>query len=222
MPPKKRASIGQINPQARRAKLLRAAETPEQRESRLEQQRVRQAEVRADEAPHVYEKRLEQQRVRQAEVRAGETTHEYEERMGRQQIRQAQSRGAEQPRPRENRLENDRTRHAQNRHRHGQAGLNLEVFQYDPSYDYGLHRKVTISKIDKVCEFCRAKKIRTEPPGMCCSNGKVKLDTLNPPPEPLLSYMSGRTSESKHVLQNIRRYNSCFQMTSFGTTATLE
>jgi hypothetical protein len=81
MPPKKRASIGQINPQARRAKLLRAAETPEQRESRLEQQRVRQAEVRADEAPHVYEKRLEQQRVRQAEVRAGETTHEYEERM---------------------------------------------------------------------------------------------------------------------------------------------
>jgi hypothetical protein len=199
MPPKKRANIGQINPQARRAKLLRAAETPEQRESRLEQQRVRQAEVIA-----------------------GETTHEYEERIGRQQIRQAQLRGAEQPRQRENRLENDRTRHAQNRHRRGQAGLNLEVFQYDPSYDYGLYPKVTIGKMDKVCEFCRAKKFRTEPPGMCCSNGKVKLDTLNPPPEPLLSYMSGRTSESKHFLQNIRRYNSCFQMTSFGTTATVE
>jgi hypothetical protein len=91
MPPKKRPNIGQINPQARRAKLLRAAETSEQRESRREQQRVWQAKVRAGETPHEYEKRLEQQRVRQAKVRAGETPHEYEK---RQRVRQAKVRAA--------------------------------------------------------------------------------------------------------------------------------
>jgi hypothetical protein len=125
--------------------------------------------------------------IRESQPWAGETPHEHEE--GRKQIRQAQSRarGAEQRRQR-------------------------VAFQYD----YGSHPKVTRSKIDKVCEFCRAKKFRTEPPG------KVKLDTLNPPPEPLLSYMLGRTSESKPFLQNIRRYNSCFQMTSCGTRATGE
>jgi hypothetical protein len=30
--------------------------------------------------------------------------------------------------------------------------------------------------------------------------------------------MSGKTPESKHFLDNIRKYNSCFQMTSFGTS----
>ncbi|XP_075465454.1 uncharacterized protein LOC142499645 [Ascaphus truei] len=32
-------------------------------------------------------------------------------------------------------------------------------------------------------------------------------------------HTSGTTSESKHFLQNIRKYNSCFQMTSFGATS---
>lgn len=51
---------------------------------------------------------------------------------------------------------------------------------------------------------------------MCCSSGKVKLPALEPPPEPLESLMSGTTPRSKHFLENIRKYNSCFQMTSFG------
>lgn len=53
---------------------------------------------------------------------------------------------------------------------------------------------------------------------MCCSNGKVKLMRLDPPGEPLKSLMSGDTAASRHFLENIRRYNSCFQMTSFGAT----
>ena len=53
---------------------------------------------------------------------------------------------------------------------------------------------------------------------MCCSNGKVKLPSLRLPPEPLNSLMLGTTATSKHFLENIRKYNSCFQMTSFGAT----
>jgi hypothetical protein len=67
-----------------------------------------------------------------------------------------------------------------------------------------------------VCPYCDALKWRGEAPGMCCSSGKVSLPELRPPPEPLESLMLGVTSESKHFLDNIRKYNSCFQMTSFG------
>jgi hypothetical protein len=41
---------------------------------------------------------------------------------------------------------------------------------------------------------------------------------LEVPPQEHLAYTSGDTSESKHFLGNIRKYNSCFQITSFGAT----
>ncbi|XP_063920386.1 uncharacterized protein LOC135135292 [Zophobas morio] len=70
----------------------------------------------------------------------------------------------------------------------------------------------------KLCLHCRALKFQKEAPGMCCSNGKINLPPLTEPPEPLLTYVAGVTRESKHFLQHIRKYNSCFQMTSFGAT----
>ncbi|GFW34180.1 helitron_like_N domain-containing protein [Trichonephila clavipes] len=53
---------------------------------------------------------------------------------------------------------------------------------------------------------------------MCCASGKVKLPELHSPPEPLSTFLSGVTRVSKHFLENIRKYNSCFKMTSFGAT----
>ncbi|XP_075425538.1 uncharacterized protein LOC142465468 [Ascaphus truei] len=76
--------------------------------------------------------------------------------------------------------------------------------------------------MDTICRYCQAKKFHKESAGMCCSNGKVHLPPLHSPPDPLISYMSATTSESKHFLQNIRKYNSCFQMTSFGATSIVE
>ena len=52
---------------------------------------------------------------------------------------------------------------------------------------------------------------------MCCSNGNISLPTLSAPLEPLKSFYAGDTPQSRHLLDNIRKYNSCFQMTSFGT-----
>lgn len=51
---------------------------------------------------------------------------------------------------------------------------------------------------------------------MCCRNVKVKLDVLNPPSESLLSLFSENLVDSKLFLKNTRKYNSAFQMTSFG------
>jgi hypothetical protein len=44
------------------------------------------------------------------------------------------------------------------------------------------------------------------------------LAPLVPPPEPLRSLVSGTENDSTHFLTNIQKYNSCFQMTSFGAT----
>ncbi|GFX87317.1 uncharacterized protein TNCV_3368871 [Trichonephila clavipes] len=51
---------------------------------------------------------------------------------------------------------------------------------------------------------------------ICCSSGKVRLDSFQQPPEPLKSLLCGEHEQSQHFLNNIRCYNSAFQMTSFG------
>ncbi|GBP69549.1 hypothetical protein EVAR_61334_1 [Eumeta japonica] len=47
-------------------------------------------------------------------------------------------------------------------------------------------------------------KLHKESPGMCFSNGKVKLSPLIEPPESFTIYVSGTTALSKHFLDNIR------------------
>lgn len=90
------------------------------------------------------------------------------------------------------------------------------AFNYDPTVDYNSHNNIDIGSMDQICAQCKALKYKKEAPGLCCVNGKVKLPELNKPPDPLQSMVSGTTPQSKHFLNNIRKYNSCFQMTSFG------
>ncbi|XP_041448583.1 uncharacterized protein LOC111068967 isoform X2 [Drosophila obscura] len=68
------------------------------------------------------------------------------------------------------------------------------------------------------CRHCQALKFKGEADGMCCASGKVKLPELGSPPQPLSTLLNGLTPESNHFLNNIRNYNSSFQMTSFGAT----
>lgn len=92
------------------------------------------------------------------------------------------------------------------------------AFHYDPEIDYSSHSKINIGAMDKKCRYCNALKFKHETPGMCCASGKVVLTALNPPPEPLKSLMLGDTQESRLFLSKIRKFNSCFQMSSFGAT----
>ena len=71
--------------------------------------------------------------------------------------------------------------------------------------------------MSKICPYCKALKFNGETMGMFCASGKVKLPLLAASPEPLKTFLTGTTSESKRFLSKIRKYNSCFQMTSFGT-----
>ncbi|KAK2701332.1 hypothetical protein QYM36_020011 [Artemia franciscana] len=51
--------------------------------------------------------------------------------------------------------------------------------------------------MSKICPYCKALKFNGETMGMCCASGKVKLPLLAAPPEPLKTFLTGTTSESK-------------------------
>ena len=88
------------------------------------------------------------------------------------------------------------------------------AFSYNEHLNYSLVTQ--IGSLNQICSHCQALKFMGETKGMCCSGGKVILSLLKEPLQPLKSLLQGNHSESKHYLQNIRKYNSCFQMTSFG------
>ena len=92
------------------------------------------------------------------------------------------------------------------------------AFQYEPDIAYYNHSKVLIGSMDQECRFCHALKFKHEPAGMCCASGKVYLPSLETPPEPLKGLLTGTDSDSAMFLKSIRKFNSCFQMTSIGAT----
>jgi len=94
--------------------------------------------------------------------------------------------------------------------------LKQEAFHYDPSVEYMNYPQVDIGKMDNKCHYCDALKFGGETLGLSCSDGKVKLPNYEELPEPLKSLMNGDHSKSTEFLSLLRKYNSTFQMASFG------
>ena len=93
-------------------------------------------------------------------------------------------------------------------------------FSYNHLFDYAAYSDV--GSMSVLCRHCSALKWHDEPPGICCSNGKIKLKPLLPPPEPLKSLLSGNHPDSAHFLNSVRVYNCAFQMISFGVNVISE
>lgn len=91
----------------------------------------------------------------------------------------------------------------------------LSGFKYDTNTDYCNDKVVSIGQSTE-CNWCHAKKWKDESPGLCCSNGKVQLPLIEKLPDLLHSLLMNNHPESRNFLVNIRKYNGCFQMTSFG------
>ena len=62
----------------------------------------------------------------------------------------------------------------------------------------------------------QAMKFRDDSKGMCCSNGKVIPEPSPPLPQQLAVMFEGTTDQSVRFLQDIRKHNSAFQLTSLG------
>ncbi|GFT82255.1 uncharacterized protein TNCV_4650671 [Trichonephila clavipes] len=148
----------------------------------------------------------------------------------RLRTQQSRSAAADLVRYQRNKLERVRTARTRTQRT---ADLNLQyhrlVFRYNLAIDYSSSRNVVIGQMSHVCTYCQALRFNNETKGMCYTGGKITLPHLEVPPEPLKTYLidvdlafrlivdlAGSTAESKHFLSNIRKYNFCFQMTSFG------
>lgn len=69
------------------------------------------------------------------------------------------------------------------------------------------------------CQWCKWK---DETNGMCCSNGKVQLEAITYPPEPLYILIMDLHPDHRHFITNVRKCNICFQMSSFGAKKVIE
>ncbi|CAG5017043.1 unnamed protein product [Parnassius apollo] len=96
------------------------------------------------------------------------------------------------------------------------ASYNRLAFQYDPTANYSNDENLDIGPMTTICRYCNALKFKRETAGLCCASGKVKLDPLLTPPQPLKPLFDGSDPDSSHFLQHILEYNNCFHMTSYG------
>ncbi|GFX61503.1 helitron_like_N domain-containing protein [Trichonephila clavipes] len=92
------------------------------------------------------------------------------------------------------------------------------AYSYNPSIDYKSDASCTLGSMSITCQFCSATKFKGETPGLCCSGGKVHVSVLKDPPEPLYTFLSSDSVCAKVFQKNIKRYNSCFRLTSFGSS----
>ncbi|GFU26256.1 uncharacterized protein NPIL_266621 [Nephila pilipes] len=192
--PYRKSNLGRNTRKAKSVRRVIAHQTEEEQASGNEQSRQRMAQIRAEEAAELHAARLEDARLRVRQSRSATSNV----------LRSQQS-------------EHNRLQMAERRQQ-GKAyqPYNRLAFRYNPGEDYSLSRHVLIGTMTLVCPYCKALKFSGETKGMCCGAGKIKLPQLREPPEPLKTLLAGYTAESKHFLSNIRKYNSCFQMTAFG------
>lgn len=192
MPPKRR-NIGRATRRSSQRQTLRRNESDEQRMQQNESNRIRMARSRSEHTDEERQQRNSADRQRKRQNRARISQNE------------------------DNQLQQNLNARLTRQNRQNYS-LHRVAFQYNSGIDYSLHESVVIGTMNKICLHCKAMKYTSETPGMCCANGKVKLSALNTPPEPLRSLINGTAPQSKHFLANIQKYNSCFQMTSFGAT----
>lgn len=102
------------------------------------------------------------------------------------------------------------------------SSYNQLAYNYEASQDYFNDTNLQIGNLTHECEHCKARKFVNETKGLCCSNGKVKLEDLKPLPSTLMELLTRKHKLSSHFFNNIRIYNCCFQMTSFGTSTPIK
>ena len=81
--------------------------------------------------------------------------------------------------------------------------------RYEPD---NYKQEFSIGSLRENCLHCAAYKFLA----MCCSNGKVDLQPLPALPSPLNELFGGEALNSKHFLEDIRKYNAVFQLKSLG------
>ncbi len=199
----------------------RASESDEQRSSRLAQDRQCHRTARASESDEQRSSRLAQDQQCHRTARASESDEKRSSRLAKDQQSHHNARSLETEEQELLRRSSNRVRASSRRNKAPKLSIFLTSragLKYDPTVNYENDAAVQIGGLSITCLFCKAKKFEGEPPGMCCTGGKVSLPLLTPPPQPLKNLITGETKQSNDFLKRIRMYNSAFQMTSFGAS----
>ncbi|XP_072013683.1 uncharacterized protein [Amphiura filiformis] len=196
---------------------VRAGETAEECQSRLRQMRQHVAEVRAGETAEERQSRLRQMRQHDAEVRAGETAEELQSRLCRIRRHVAELRAGETPEEHHTRLQQlqeQRLRHTTEAlAQHRKLGVIRDTADFLES-DFApvdSHHELPGLFNTTACPDCNSFRWKEERSGLCCSNGKVKLDPFPPPPEVIKNLY-----QQPEFLNKLRKYNNSLSLASLG------
>lgn len=198
--PKRKSHLSSRTTGSRAAKLRRIEESEPKRLDRLDEQRNRSSQIYARESSVERIYHLASNNDRNIQSRVRESSNKRYQRLTEQQSRSAKFRMV--------------SRMAVSSYR--------SAFSYVPNIDYSEQNNIKIGPMNKICPKCNAKKWADEASGMCCSGGKVTLPEIQDPPELLKDLLTGSHPYSSNFLNNIRKYNSLFQMTSFGAKVVRE
>ncbi|GBN36889.1 hypothetical protein AVEN_32255-1 [Araneus ventricosus] len=191
--------------------------TAEETEERRSDDRLRAIARRNNESFEVKNQRQATDHLRTLNSRATESNEQRERRIHCNALGNQNRIGAETFDARRNRLQLERVRQGTLRASNW-LYLKDEALHYDLNLDYSNFPQIVIGSMSSKCTICGALKFEAEASRLCCSNGKVSLPELPQLPEPLKSLMEGNHRKPKEFLSMIRKYNSSFQMTSFGTS----
>ena len=86
-------------------------------------------------------------------------------------------------------------------------------FNYQP---HNFFNTTDVGALSVECTHCGALKFPEETESLCCLKGNVQLEAFPQPQSFLRHLYEGTDSAGRHFLHNIHKYNSAFQMTSFG------
>ncbi|GBO42862.1 hypothetical protein AVEN_275279-1 [Araneus ventricosus] len=78
------------------------------------------------------------------------------------------------------------------------------AFQCNSNICYEYDPLIAIGRMTLESNFCQALRWKGESPGMCCSNGKIRLHSLQAPPEPLYTLLTADYSDAVHFQDNVR------------------
>lgn len=158
---------------------------------------------------------------------APETSGGNQERQEREATERERRRDARSRSRREESDERANARREQDRNRHSRRGQHERMPLFRAGFNYDSQREdlinhplIVIGSMDVQCSYCQALTFHNEPKGLCCDKGTTHCSIFEPPPNPWRELYSASNPQSNHFIDNIRRYNGCFQMTSFGADKT--
>ena len=211
MPKRKHVSIGAVTPNSKRMRIQSEAESPLEREGRLEKMREAARVKRSLEDDFSRRERLNDQAAITARSKALESPLEREGRLQKmreadrvRRSAEADRRIAETPVQRRARLD----------------GVARRKTVKCVGRDGTIPSSFSIGRCDVICEFCSAYRFPSERL-FCCENGKVKIeDYFEDFPPQLKNLFLVRNAHGMNFRENIRKFNSAFAFASLGAKIT--